>query len=313
MTPMQAFLVRRLATMVLTMLTVSVVLFLALEINVENVAVKVLGQFSTEEQRHLWLAENGYFEPLHVRYIEWLASFATGDFGQSIRFRTDVADVLWPRLANTAILAGTTLAVMVPLALVLGVLAGMKEGSALDRSISVVSIVTTSIPEFASAVLLSAIFVFVLGWLPGTSAMTGGFNWQELVLPVMVLSLFGLGYLVRMTRASMVEVMTSPYIRACVLKGLPWSRVIVRHALRNALIGPFTVIMLQIPWLMSGVIVVEFFFAYKGFGNLLLEAALHDDIFLIEACAMVSVFVVVMTQLVADVGYVLLNPRIRVH
>ena len=127
----------------------------------------------------------------------------------------------------------------------------------------------------------------------------------------MVLVLYGFGYVTRMMRASMAEVMQSPYIRTARLKGLPQRRVIMRHALRNALIAPFTVIILQINWLLSGVIVVEFFFAYKGFGALLLEASLNQDIYLIQACAMVAVFVAVGTQTIADIGYTYLNPRIR--
>ena len=222
-----------------------------------------------------------------------------------------VADVLWPRLWNTAILGLWTFAVMIPLSLVLGVLAGMREGSKLDRTISVTSIATTSVPEFASAVLLAVIFVFWLKLLPGTSGMTDGFEWRQMVLPVMVLVLYDFGYVTRMTRASMAEVMTTHYIRTAILKGLPYRQVILRHALRNALIAPFTVIMLQVNWLLSGVIVVEFFFAYKGFGALLLEASLNQDIFVIEACAMVAVFVAVTTQAIADVGYTYLNPRIR--
>jgi peptide/nickel transport system permease protein len=200
---------------------------------------------------------------------------------------------------------------MIPLSLVLGILAGMREGSKLDRTISVTSIITTSIPEFASTVFLSAILVFWLQWLPGTSAMSEGFSFKQLILPVLVLVLYDFGYVARMTRASMAEVMTTPYIRTAVLKGLPYEKVILKHALRNALIAPFTVIVLQVSWLLSGVIVVEFFFGYKGFGALLLEASLNDDIFLIEACAMVAVFVVVMGRLVADIGYTYLNPRIR--
>jgi len=297
--------------MALTMLVVSILLFLLLEYTPGNVATKVLGPYSSDEQRQLWLEAHGYMEPLWFRYLSWLGNFVTGDFGESIRFKVPVADVLWPRLWNTAILGFWTFAVMIPLSLVLGVLAGMREGSALDRTISVGSIVTTSIPEFASAVFLAAIFVFWLGLLPGTSTMTTGFDWTQLVLPVMVLVIYDFGYVARMTRASMAEVMTAHYIRTAVLKGLPDRQVIIRHALRNALIAPFTVIMLQINWLLSGVIVVEFFFAYKGFGALLLEASLNQDIFLIEACAMVAVFVAAMTQTLADVGYTYLNPRIR--
>jgi peptide/nickel transport system permease protein len=308
---MVIFILRRLGTMALTMLVVSLLLFLLLELTPGNVATKVLGPYSSVEQRNLWLEAHGYFEPLWVRYGTWLGRFVTGDFGESIRFKVPVAEILWPRLWNTAILGFWTFAVMIPLSLILGVLAGMREGSLLDRTISVGSIITTSIPEFASAVLLGAIFVFWLGILPGTSAMSGGFDWVQLILPVMVLVVYDFGYVARMTRASMAEVMTTHYIRTAVLKGLPYRRVILRHALRNALIAPFTVITLQINWLLSGVIVVEFFFAYKGFGALLLEASLNQDIFLIEACAMVAVFVAASTQTIADVGYTVLNPRIR--
>ncbi len=308
---MLVFIARRLGTMALTMVVVSALLFLLLEINVEGVAIKVLGAYSSEEQRYLWLERNGYFEPLHVRYGTWLVNFATGNFGDSVRFKVPVGDILWPRLANTGYLGLATMLTVIPLSLGLGVLAGMREGSKLDRTISVTSIVTTSVPEFASAVLLSAIFVFYLDILPGTSSMIDGFNVIELILPAMVLVLYDFGYVTRMTRASMAEVMTTHYIRTAVLKGLPYKTVILRHALRNALIAPFTVIMLQINWLLSGVIVVEFYFAYKGFGALLLEASLNQDIFVIEACAMVAVFVAVVTQMIADVGYTYLNPRIR--
>jgi len=308
---MLLFISKRFGLMVLTMLIVSLLLFVLLELQPGNVATKVLGPYSSEEQRTLWLEANGYLEPLWTRYLSWLGGMVTGDFGESIRFKTPVADILWPRLWNTAILAFWTFAILVPLSLTLGVLAGMREGSALDRAISITSIITTSVPEFASAVFLSAIFVFSLGLLPGTSGMTDGFDPLQLFLPVMVLILYDVGYVTRMTRASMAEVMTTPYIRTAVLKGLPFRRVVFRHALRNALIAPFTVIMLQVNWLLSGVIVVEFFFAYKGFGGLLLEASLNQDIFLIEACTMVAVFVAVSTQTLADIGYTYLNPRIR--
>ncbi len=158
---------------------------------------------------------------------------------------------------------------------------------------------------------LSAIFVFTLKWLPGTSSMSSGFDFKQLILPVLVLFIYDFGYVTRMTRASMAEVMTTPYIRTAILKGLPYRQVILKHALRNALIAPFTVIMLQINWLLSGVIVVEYFFAYKGFGALLLEASLNQDLYVIEAAAMVAVFVAVASQTIADIGYTFLNPRIR--
>ena len=305
------FLGKRIAYMALTMVAVSLIVFLLLELSPGSVATKVLGPYSSEEQRQLWLVAHGYAEPVWMRYFLWLLRFVTGDFGESLLYKAPVADVLWPRLRNTAILGAATLAVMVPLALTLGVLAGMREGSSLDRTISVTSVVTTSVPEFASAVLFSAVLVFWLKLLPGTSTMSNGFEWQQLALPVLVLVVYDMGYIARMTRASMVEVMTMPYIRTAILKGLPHWRVIVSHALRNALIAPFTVIMLQVNWLLSGVIVVEFFFAYKGFGALLLEASLNKDVYLIEACTMVAVFVAVASQTLADLAYAYLNPRIR--
>lgn len=308
---MLILILKRLGFMVLTMVAVSLLIFALMEINVESVAIKVLGPYTTVEQREIWLEENGYFRPFHVRYADWLVSFVQGDWGESTRFRRPVSEVLLPRLGNTALLAACVFAIMVPLSLILGILAGMREGSKLDRTISVTSIITTSVPEFASAVLFAWLFVFWLGWLPGTSSMAGGFAWNELVLPVMVLVVYSFGYVARMTRASMAEVMTTHYIRTAVLKGLPFKQVVLKHALRNALIAPFTVILLQINWLLSGVIVVEFFFAYKGFGALLLEAALNQDIYLIEACAMVAVAVVVTVQTLADIGYTYLNPRIR--
>jgi peptide/nickel transport system permease protein len=297
--------------MLLTMLAVSLLVFVVLELSPGSVATKVLGPYSSAEQRQLWLAAHGYTQPLIVRYCTWLSKVLRGDFGESVRFKVPVRDLLWQRLANSAMLGLATFAVMIPLSLTLGVLAGMREGSWQDRCISIVSIITTSVPEYASAVLLSALFVFGLGWLPGTSSMTDGFAWRELVLPTAVLVLYDFGYITRMTRASMAEVMTTAYIRTAILKGLPLRTVILKHALRNALIAPFTVIMLQVNWLLSGVIVVEFFFAYKGFGALLLEASLNQDLYVIEACTLVAVGVAVLSQTLADVGYAYLNPRLR--
>ena len=307
------WLLRKLFGMLLTMLAVSFLVFAVLEFNVNDVAVKVLGQFSTEDQRHSWLVQNGYTAPFLLRYLRWIGQFVTGHWGTSTYYREDVLTLIAPRLAASGLLAAAALLAIVPLGLVMGVIAGMRVGPFVDRLVSVFAIVTTSIPEFASAVFLTSLFVFWLGWLPGVSTMADGFHLRELVLPVSVLTLYSAGYVARMTRSSMAEVMQSPYIRTARLKGNSMRRVIVRHALRNALITPVTVIMLQIPWLMSGVIVVEVFFAYQGFGTLLYQAALNTDIYLIEACTMVSVVVVVVTQVASDLLYAWLNPRISIR
>jgi peptide/nickel transport system permease protein len=170
------------------------------------------------------------------------------------------------------------------------------------------------VPEFASGVFLASVFVIWLGVLPGTSPLESGGEWSiaaQLVLPVAVMVLYDLGYVVRMVRASMVEVMTKPYIRTAILKGLSFRQVILKHALRNAMIAPFTVILLQVNYLITGVVVVEAVFAYPGFGRMLLEAALAQDIATVEAASLFAVFVTVTTQIIGDLGYMYLNPRIR--
>ncbi|RED51004.1 ABC transporter permease [Aestuariispira insulae] len=308
---MGILLLKRLGMMLLVMLVVAFLLFLANEGDPYSIARGVLGPYAQQEQLTIWLQEHGYDKPILVRFLEWLGRVVTGDLGVSVQYKRPVAEIFWSRLGNTGILAAATFAIMVPMALILGVLAGMKEGSFLDRFISVLSIGTTSVPEYASAVLLSVIFVYSLDLLPGSSAMSNGFDIMQLILPTMVLVLYGFGYIARMTRASMAEVMTTHYIRTAILKGIPYKRVIVKHALRNALIAPFTVIMLQLNWLLSGVVVTEYAFGYKGFGALLLDAALRKDIFVIEACGLAAVFVAVLSQTIGDIGYTLLNPRIR--
>ncbi|MCB1714488.1 MAG: ABC transporter permease [Candidatus Competibacteraceae bacterium] len=302
---------KRLTSMILIMLVVSFILFSLFETDKLAVAGKVLGPYSSVEQREIWLEENGYNQPFLTRYVVWVGNAVTGNFGNSMQYKVPVAGLLSDRLANTGVLALVFFLILIPLSLFLGILAGMKEGSFQDRAISVTSVLTTSVPEFATATFLTGLFVYTWGILPGTSSMTGGFDWKQMVLPVMVLVIYDFGYVTRMTRASMAEVMTSQYIRTAILKGLPYKRVIMKHALRNALIAPFTVIVLQLNWLLSGLVVVEVFFAYKGFGTMLLEAALFGDIYVIEACVMVAVFIAVFSQFISDIGYTLLNPRIR--
>lgn len=311
---MLAFLSKRIALLAFTMLVVSALVFAAFEFTPGQVARKVLGPFATQNQVDILTEEMGLNRPVIVRYGEWLGNTLTGDLGFSTLYKTDVNDIIWDRLGNTLLLAGTAFAVIVPLSIILGIAAGMREGSPLDRSISVASIVTTSVPEFASGVFLASIFVIWLNWLPGTSPLdtgTGWSIWQQLILPVAVMVLYDLGYVVRMVRASMVEVMTRPYIRTAVLKGLSFRAVILKHALRNAMIAPFTVILLQINYLVTGVVVVEAVFAYPGFGRMLLEAALAQDVAVVEAAALFAVLISVSTQIAGDLGYMMLNPRIR--
>ncbi|MCU0815714.1 MAG: ABC transporter permease [Cypionkella sp.] len=251
-----------------------------------------------------------------------------GFWGQSTVFKQPVSEVLARSLGLTGWLMFWVMAVMVPTSLVLGVLSGMREGSRLDRTLSTFSITSTATPEYVSGVILIVLLgsataglsplLAEWGWIEGrtlfqgtaTSAMDDITFWN-FGLPVLTIALYGIGYIARMTRASMTEVMTQQYIRTARLKGVSFPMIILRHALRNALIAPFTVIMLQFPWLLNGVVIVETLFNYKGFGWTLVQAAGNNDIQLLLGCSVIAVLVVLVTQLISDIGYVFLNPRIR--
>jgi peptide/nickel transport system permease protein len=335
---MTRYILRRAAEMLITLLVASFLVFVVTEFSPGNVARKTLGAFALQSQVDLLYQKLHLNDPLMVRYVRWLGVLTGveadplqdpalkldfkdprgdryfGNFGYSTLYKAPVNDVLWDRLGNTALLAGLAFAVIIPLSLVLGVLAGMNAGSLLDRALSTVSIVMTSIPEFALGVLLVAIFVVWLHILPGTSPLDSHSGWsiaEQLVLPVAVLAIYDAGYVARMVRTSMAEVMAKPYVRTAVLKGLPRRQVILRHALRNALIAPFTVILLQINWLIGGVVVTELVFAYPGFGRMLLDAALFGDISLIEAATLIALLVATTTQLLSDIGYRVLDPQSR--
>jgi peptide/nickel transport system permease protein len=307
----------RLLQMVLIMAVISALLFFIFDSDKfkKQIAVAELGGFAvsalSDQDYDAWLEKKGLNVPFYQRYAKWVGGIFRGDLGKSYQTNEPVATLVLERLEKTGILGFWVFALMIPLSLVFGIIAGMKEGSAQDRITSFVSIVTTSLPEIATAVILMSLFALWLKWLPSNSAMVGGWDWRALVLPVATLVLYDFGYVARMTRASMAEVMTAQYIRTAVLKGLPYRRVILRHALRNALIAPFTIIVLQLNWLLSGVVVVEYFFQYSGFGKLLLDAALFGDIYVIQAATLVAVFVAVVSQIISDVGYSFLNPRIR--
>ena len=316
--------------------------------NLEKLA-KTQGNFRmTEEQVDSWLGDRGYLDNTFVKFGRWLGvapawetvkedgtvlrqcrdgdlpeeerstfcGVLQGDWGFSLVFKDDVSDVVADKLANTGKLMGWVMIVMIPSALIVGVLAGMREGSGLDRSLSTFSIATTATPEYVSGVIFIAVFASSavgLKWFKGsaTSAMDD-ITFANFTLPVITIALYGMGYIARMTRASMTEVMTAQYIRTARLKGVSFRNIVLKHALRNALIAPFTVIMLQFPWLLNGVVIVETLFNYKGFGWLLVQAAGNNDIELLLAVSVVSVVVVLVTQLISDIGYVYLNPRIRI-
>jgi peptide/nickel transport system permease protein len=309
--------VRRVAQMLLIMLAVSLLLFAIFDSDQfrKKVAVAELGGFGaatlSDADYQEWLAKKGLNQPFLARYGDWLNAVVHGDLGRSLEKDVAVSTLLKESLANTAVLAFFVFLIMIPVALTLGVLAGMNEGSPLDRVISFAAVFTTSIPQIATAVLLTVILALGLGWVPAKSAMVDGWSFRELVLPLLTLLLYDVGYIVRMTRTAMADVMGSQYIRTAVLKGLPYRRVILKHAVRNALIVPVTLIFLELNGLLSQVVVVEVFFQYGGFGRMLFDAANFGDIQVLQAATLVAVCVAVASQLLSDAAYVLLNPRIR--
>ncbi|MCB1312192.1 MAG: ABC transporter permease [Sedimentitalea sp.] len=349
---MGLFILRRTGVMILTALCLTFIVFFLTNLypNLEKLA-KTQGNFRmSDEAVSSWLTNRGYLQPLPVKYGQWLGllpgwttevadgtigrcihgavpaeeaakaprrcGILQGDWGYSTVFKEDVSSIIATRLGLTGKLMFWVLVLMIPSALIVGVLAGMREGSITDRSLSTFSILTTATPEYVSGVIFIAVFASSavgLKWFKGTatSAMESA-NFENFFLPVLTISLYGMGYIARMTRASMTEVMTAQYIRTARLKGVKFSNIVIKHALRNALIAPFTVIMLQVPWLLNGVVIVETLFNYKGFGWTLVQAAGNNDIELLMAVSVVSVVVVLLTQLISDIGYVYLNPRIRI-
>jgi peptide/nickel transport system permease protein len=306
------FILKRLFVIVLTLLCLSFIVFslVTIEPNLKKLALNQANMRMEEEAVQSWLEKNGYKRPLLVQYTEWLGDAVTGDFGYSTHFRKPVNEVVWPKLGHTGILMFWVLLITIPISLVIGVISGMREGSKTDRSLSVFSIITTSVPQYVSGILLTIILSSWLGLLKGV-AKAGNITLENFTLPVLTIVLYDIGYIARMTRASMVEVMGTLYIRTARLKGMPFMSVVLKHALRNALIAPFTVIMLQFPWLLTGVVIVEKLFNYKGFGFLLVAAADQNDIDVTLACGVVAVILVLITQLISDIGYAFLNPRIR--
>ena len=312
---MLRFLLNRIAAMLVTMFVISILVFFIAEVVPVDPARDALGRWAMEEAVAALREELGLNRPAWIRYVDWISGCLRGDFGISIHYRRPVRDLITVRLKRSLLLASAGFCFMIPLGLALGCLAGVAEGKPLDRIISLTSGLMVSSPAFVSGVYLIVIFSLWLGWLPGASLPDPGASAfqisKKLILPILTLALDEIGYLARFTRVTMAEVMRSDYIRTAVLKGIPKTKVIWRHALRNAIIAPFTAIMLHINWLIGGVVIVEVLFNYPGLGRLLLDAAMRNDVVLLEGATLVMTFVAVSSQVIADIGIYFMNPRIR--
>ncbi len=312
---MLQFITRRLGFVVLMVILSSMIIFAATQVLPGDLATMMLGRFATAEAKQNLRAELGLNEPLVVQYTNWLGNFVTGDWGHSVSTNTAIRPLVLERLRNSAMLAAVAFAFFVPVGILLGLLAALRRNSWVDQVISVGSLAFIGLPEFVSAVILISIFSIQLGWLPSQSAIRPTSSFVEafpyLILPAITVALTSLAYIVRMTRSSTVDVLQTDYVRTANLKGLPPRRVLFTHVLRNSLLPTITVIAISIGWLIGGLIVTESVFSYPGIGRLVLFAVQRRDIPLVQATVLLIVVIYGISNLIADILYAVLNPRIR--
>ena len=313
--------IRRTVTGAGTLLVVSILIFLGTSVLPGDVANIILGQMATPESLAALRASLGLDQPPYLRYFFWLGNLLTGDLGISKAgagagtIGTPISEMLAPRLWNTARLAGAVALIAVPLSMALGLLAAMYPGTRLDRIVTFTTLSLISVPEFLVATFLVLVVAVHLGWLPATAYMSGNeTGWRlvrALAMPTLTLVIVASSQIMRMTRAAVLNVMSSPYIEMAILKGVPRARIILRHALLNA-VGPIVnVIALNLAYLVSGVVIVETIFAYPGLAKLMIDAVQTRDLPLVQACAMIFCTTYIVLIFIADMASILSNPRLR--
>lgn len=306
---------RRLVLMVLILFAVSFLTFLIVHVLPGDVANAILGDLATPDQVELVRERMGLNEPVLLRYWHWVTAFASGDFGVSLAYNTPIAPLVLERLSRSVLLALISLAVAVPVSVALGVLAAMYQGSLIDRIITGTVVLFFALPEYVVALMLILIFSIWLSWLPGSSLIPPGDGVLDhpaaIVLPVTVVTVGMLAYLSQVTRASMVAALRANYVRTATLKGLPGAIVVVKHALRNAMLPALVEIGLNFGYTLGGLVIVETVFAYAGIGQLLMMAVQSRDIPTIQAVVIVIAAAYGIGNLMADVVSIALNPKLR--
>jgi peptide/nickel transport system permease protein len=309
------FLSRRLLLVALVMAIVSVLIFAVVQILPGDVAVMILGTSATPQDLAALRVKLGLNRPAPLRYLDWIDGAVRGDWGASLLYQMPVRPLVLERLGRSAVLAGLALGVGVPLAVGLGVLSAVRRGGLVDHAVGLVSLVAVSLPEFIIGTALILVLAFRFPLLPPSSLIDPQASlWHaapSLVLPVLTLVLALLAHMTRMTRASMLDVLEQPYVRAARLRGLRQRRVILRHALRNALLPTVGIIAINVGYLIGGIVVVETVFAYPGLGRLMVDAVNHRDVPVIQMTALVIALTYALANLAADLAYAYLNPRIR--
>ncbi len=310
------FLIRRTLLLGVTMLITSMIIFGLTQLLPGDIARLQLGRDASETQLEQFREQYGLNASVPEQYVNWLGGFLTGDWGRSYSSGSPaVRPLVEERLANSLRLGALTLVLAVPLSIALGVVGALRQESWADSLISVISLGLVGLPEFVTAIVLIGVFAIGLGWFPSISQVRADYSlidWlRVLMLPAITATLVLVGYIVRLTRAGVIEELRQPYVRTATLKGLSRRQVIVGHVLRNALLPTITVIALSIGWLIGGLVVIENVFTYPGLGALLVTAVEQKNIPLLQAIVMVIIFFFAVSNLIADILYAVLNPRIR--
>ncbi len=313
--------VRRTVSGLVTLIVVSVLIFVGTSVLPGDVANIILGQMATPESLAALRSKLGLDQPAYLRYFLWLGDILSGDLGISKAgsgagtIGTPISEIIAPRVVHTMRLAGIVAVIAIPLSMGLGLLAAMYPGSRLDRTITFTTLGLISVPEFLVATFLVLIVAVYLGWLPATAYVSGtetGLKlFRALAMPTLTLVIVASSQIMRMTRATVLNVMSSPYIEMAILKGIPRKRIILRHALFNALGPIINVIALNLAYLVSGVVIIETIFSYPGLAKLMVDAVRTRDLPLVQACAMIFCAVYIVLIFIADLASILSNPRLR--
>jgi peptide/nickel transport system permease protein len=305
----------RVALGLVTLLAVSLLIFVATEVLPGDVASAVLGQGATPETLAVFRHELGLDRPAYVRYLEWLFNALRGDFGVALTNKRDIVASISPKFDNTMFLAGYAALIAVPLAVGLGIVAAINEGKWIDRFVNVVSLAAISFPEFFIAYVLILFLAVRAHWFPVLSTvfsdMSLGQRLYVVALPAVTLTMLVTAHMLRMTRSSVLSIMSQPYIEMAFLKGLKRSRVVFIHALPNAAAPIITVIALNLAYLIVGVVVIETVFVYPGIGQFMVDGVTKRDLPVVQACGLVFAGAFVILNTIADVLAILVNPRLR--
>ncbi len=312
---MSRMILRRLLSSVVTILLASFMVFFAVQALPGDVAQQLLGQNATPEALKTLREQLGLDQNVWLRYLSWLSHAVTGDFGTSLVSGEPVGPELANRFGNTLLIAIPAILIAVTASILLGIVAGLRRDRFADTTISVVALVLMSVPEFMVATVLVLLFAIAIPVFPavvldGPSATVGELL-PSIWLPVVVLT-FAMGaYIIRMTRSSVIDTMSSEFVTSATLKGISRRRVVLRHALPTALLPVLNVVAINVAWLLGGVVVVESVFNYPGMGKMMLEAVYNRDLPTIEAIAVISATIYVLSNLAADVAALALDPRQR--